>query len=80
MWDFTSAQWAHLPQPNTESLQLHLQNKALFGASHPVYLITGTNIKGKMQVILHNIRETLKGKNNEQKWPEPLEKTIKQNV
>ena len=33
-----------------------------------------------MQSILHNSRETLKGENNEQKWTEPLGKTINQNV
>lgn len=33
-----------------------------------------------MQSILHNTREILKGKNNEQKWPEPLQKIVKQNV
>lgn len=33
-----------------------------------------------MQSILDNVRETLVGKSNEQKWPEPLGITTEENV
>lgn len=45
MLESTSALRSSLPQSSAETFQAHLQSKALFRALHPIYLITGANIK-----------------------------------
>lgn len=51
MLDCASAQWSHFPQPQCWSLHSHFQNEALFGASHPTYLMPRSNIKWKKNTI-----------------------------